>query len=161
MANGVIKIYYGEGRGKSSSALGNAVLAAAESKEAIIIQFLKEKISMQEEYLKRFEPELKLFRFAKQDECFEKLPEELQAEERKNLRNGFNYGKKVISTSACDLLVLDEILGLIDEKIIEIDEIKEILTRQPEDMDIILTGRILPEEIRKIANEVYHISQEY
>ncbi|SER78794.1 cob(I)yrinic acid a,c-diamide adenosyltransferase [Lachnobacterium bovis] len=161
MANGVVKIYYGEGRGKSSSALGNAVLAAAESKEAIIIQFLKEKIPMQEEYLKRFEPELKLFRFAKQDECFEKLTQEQQAEERENLRNGFNYSKKVISTSACDLLVLDEILGLVDENIIEIDEIKNMLEKKPDDMNIILTGRVLPEELRNIADEVYHISQEH
>ena len=37
-----------------------------------------------------------------------------------NLRNGFNYGKKVVTTGACDMLILDEVLGIVDEKVISL-----------------------------------------
>ena len=94
MDRGVIQVYYGEGHGKSTAAIGNAIRIASEGKSVIIIQFLKGKNENELTFLSRLEPEIKIFRFAKSDECFEALSEEAKQEESMNLRNGFNYGKK-------------------------------------------------------------------
>ena len=107
MDRGVIQVYYGEGHGKSTAAIGNAIRIASEGKSVIIIQFLKGKNENELTFLSRLEPEIKIFRFAKSDECFEALSEEAKQEESMNLRNGFNYGKKVVTTGACDMLILD------------------------------------------------------
>lgn len=88
----------------------------------------------------------KIFRFAKSDECFEALSEEAKQEESMNLRNGFNYGKKVVTTGACDMLILDEVLGIVDEKVISPEEIGELFAAKPEEMTLVCTGRVLDEK---------------
>ena len=75
MDRGVIQVYYGEGHGKSTAAIGNAIRIASEGKSVIIIQFLKGKNENELTFLSRLEPEIKIFRFAKSDECFEALSE--------------------------------------------------------------------------------------
>ncbi len=160
METGTILIYYGEGHGKSTAALGNAIQAACDGKSVIAIQFLKSRQESEKEFLTRLEPEIKFFRFAKSDSSFDDLTEGEQQEERINLKNGFNYGKKVIATGACDMVVLDEILGLVDQNVISIDDIREMLSAKPEDMTLIFTGRVLKDEIREFADEIYNIAPE-
>lgn len=63
MAEGCIYIYTGDGRGKSPAAIGRAVQAAVEGKRVVIIQFLKGKGLEDSDFLRRMEPEIKLFRF--------------------------------------------------------------------------------------------------
>ena len=114
MSAGKVQFYYGEGHGKSTAAMGLAIQAAIEGKEATIIQFLKGKIDVENTFMSRLEPEIKVFNFAKSEVCFDELDEEKRQEEIMNLRNGYNYSKKVIGTEMTDLVVLDEILGLLD-----------------------------------------------
>ena len=160
MSNGIVQIYYGLGRGKSRAALGNAIGAAIEGKEAIIIQFLKGKNEENSSFMERLEPEIRCFNFSKIDECYEALDDEKKAEESMNLINGFNYSKKVVSTEDCDILVLDELLGMLDLNLISVDDIKNMLSQKPEEMTIIITGRTLPDEIKDLADEIYHIEAE-
>ena len=112
MNEGIIQIYYGEGHGKTNVAIGSAICAACEGKEAVIIQFLKGK--NEQEFLSRLEPEVKFFNFSRAGILFEQLDEESKQEEIMNIKNGFNFAKKVISTGAGMVVVLDEILGLLD-----------------------------------------------
>ncbi|MCI7322171.1 MAG: cob(I)yrinic acid a,c-diamide adenosyltransferase [Lachnospiraceae bacterium] len=160
MEKGVIQIYYGEGHGKSTAAIGNAIHLASEGKSVIVIQFLKEKNENELMFLNRLEPEIKVFRFAKSDECFEELPESARQEEVMNLRNGFNYGKKVVSTGACDMLILDEVLGIMDEKVISPEELRDLFAAKPEEMTLVCTGRVLDDSIREYADEIYNIAPE-
>ncbi|MCD7708962.1 MAG: cob(I)yrinic acid a,c-diamide adenosyltransferase [Clostridiales bacterium] len=160
MSEGIVQIYYGEGHGKSTAALGCAIRTAGIGKSVTVITFLKGKNEQEQEFLNRLEPEIKFFRFAKAEECFAELTAEKQQEEAMNLRNGFNYAKKVVTTGACDLVVLDEILGTVDEGVVSVDEMKELLANRPEDMTVICTGRVLPEGLRECADEIYNIAPE-
>ena len=60
MDRGVIQVYYGEGHGKSTAAIGNAIRIASEGKSVIIIQFLKGKNENELTFLSRLEPEIKI-----------------------------------------------------------------------------------------------------
>lgn len=160
MSKGVIQIYYGEGHGKSTAAIGNAIHVASEGKSVIIIQFLKGKDENELAFLNRLEPEIKVFRFAKSDECFDELSESAKQEEVMNLRNGFNYGKKVVTTGACDMLILDEVLGIMDQKVITPEDLQQLLASKPEEMTLICTGRVLDDSIREYADEIYNIAPE-
>lgn len=160
MEQGVVSVYYGEGHGKSTAALGKALLAAGCGKNVVVIQFLKSKEEKEISFLTRLEPELKFFRFAKSKKGFDELSDEEKAEECANLKNGFNYGKKVISTGECDMLVMDEILGLVDHGVITMEDIDSLLAAKPEDVTIVFTGRVLGEDLRSRVDEIYNIASE-
>lgn len=160
MSSGVIQIYYGEGHGKSTAALGNVIYAASVGKQVTVIQFLKGRMEKEQEFLMRLEPEIKFFRFSKSDAPYDELGEEEKKEESINLKNGFNYGKKVIATGACDVIVFDEILGLLDQKVITFEDIRCMLEGRPEEMNVIFTGRVLTDDMRELADEIYNIIPE-
>ncbi|MBR1701659.1 MAG: cob(I)yrinic acid a,c-diamide adenosyltransferase [Lachnospiraceae bacterium] len=156
MEKGNVSIYAGEGRGKSQAAIGRAVQTAEAGGRVVLIQFLKGKGLEGSDFLRRLEPEIKLFRFEKSDEIYEELTEERKQEEISNIRNGINFAKKVLSTGECDLLILDEVLGLVEKEIISVEEVKELLECRGS-MDVILTGIYLSDEICVLADEVSRI----
>lgn len=156
MDRGNLYIYTGDGHGKSPAAWGRAVQAAAEGKMVVIIQFLKGKSMVSSEFLRRLEPEIKLIQFEKAEENFEELSEERKQEEIANIRNGLNYAKKVLAVAECDLLILDEVLGLVDNGIISKEELKALVDNR-HDTDVILTGVNLDDEICILADEVSKI----
>ena len=132
MENGAVQIYYGEGHGKTNVAIGSAISAACEGKEAIIIQFLKGK--NEQEFLSRLEPEVKFFNFSRAGILFEQLDEDSRQEEIMNIKNGFNYARKVVSTGAGTVVILDEILGVLDLHLITRDELADLLASKPDDI---------------------------
>ena len=156
MEKGLVKIYCGEGQGKSSSSLGRALVCASEGKEVFMIQFLKGRHTGTLDYLKRLEPEVKVFRFEKMNRYYEELSEEEQREESINILNGVNFAKKVLTIGECDVLILDEILGLVDLGILKVEDVIHLIQAKPEEMELILTGRNLPEEL---VNEADYISK--
>lgn len=156
MAKGLIYIYAGDGRGKSPAAIGRAVQAAVDGRHVVIIQFLKGKAQEASDFWRRMEPEIKLFCFEKSDENFEELSEERKAEEICNIRNGMSFARKVLATGECDLLILDEVLGLVEKGIVSVEDLKALLECRG-DTDIILTGIKLSDEICVLADEVSKI----
>lgn len=153
MGKGTICVYTGDGRGKSPAAIGRAVQEAVVGRRVVIIQFLKGKVPENSSFLKKMEPEIKLFRFEKSDENYTRLSEERKKEECRNILNGMNFARKVLTTGECDLLILDEVLGLIEKNIITVDALKGLLEARG-DTNVILTGVRLTEEIRLLADEV-------
>lgn len=154
MKKGMIQIYSGEGHGKSPAAFGKALQRACDGESVVIIRFLKGRGIADSEYVKRLEPEIRIFRFEKSDEDFRLLSEERKAEEISNIRNGLNFAKKVMNTEECSLLILDEVLELLDNDIISVEELKTLMLCKPETMDVIMTGVILNDEVSMLADEV-------
>lgn len=157
MKPGKIHIFTGDGHGKTPAALGEAVYAACSGMSVVVVQFLKSDSLLNAEYLKRLEPEIKFFRFEKSGVDYESLDEQKREEEKMNIRNGLNYARKVLSTGECDLLILDEVLGLLDVGIITVEELKSLLEAKAEDTTLIMTGIQLSDEVCVLADEVSRI----
>lgn len=157
MEKGKIHIYTGDGHGKTPAALGEALYAAADGKQVIIIQFMKGKGILEQEFTKRLEPEIKIFSFQKADADYLDLSSKRQEEENANIRNGINFAKKVLTTGGCDLLILDEVLGLLDLGIISVGDLKALLEAKDEETTVILTGIQLKEEVMSLADEISKI----
>lgn len=154
---GTIQIYYGEGKGKTTAALGICVREAGLGKSVIIVQFLKGRDGQELDLIRRLEPEVKLFRFEKAEGLYSDLTEEEKEEEVMNIKNGLNYVRKVLTTGQCDILLIDELLGLIDYGLLSVEEAKALLAEKNDEMDLILTGRGLPVGMEEIADEIYRI----
>ena len=159
MNRGTLQVICGEGKGKTTAALGMGIEALMKNRSVIVIQFLKGCTGRGSfEIMKRLEPEMKIFRFEKCDGFFENLTKEEQDEERMNIRNGLNFARKVVSTGECDLLILDEILGILDQKIIEAEELVKLLQTKVDDMEIILTGKVFSKEMEPYVDSILEIN---
>lgn len=159
MNRGTIQVICGEGKGKTTAALGMGIEALMKNRNVIVIQFLKGCTGRGSlDIMKRMEPEMKIFRFEKCDGFFENLSKEEQDEERMNIRNGLNFARKVVSTGECDLLILDEILGILDQKIIEAEELVKLLQTKVDEMEIILTGKVFSKEVEPYVDSILEIN---
>lgn len=159
MSTGKLEIIYGEGSGKTSMALGRGLGAMARQKRVVVIQFLKgtqKKESL--DVMKRLEPEMNVFRFERAECNFDELSETAKQEECVNIRNGVNYARKVLTTGECGLLILDEVLGLVEQEILTETELIQLLESRGE-ADVILTGRILPEALAARAEQIERITR--
>lgn len=157
MSTGKIQVYYGEGRGKTSAALGYAIHEASKGESVIVIQFLKQKDEDEISFLGRLEPEIRLFRFQKSEKFYRELPAEEQLEEQMNMKNGISYSRKVLQTGECDILILDEVLGLLDQNIVPEEEILQLMAMKSDDMHMIMTGQVISDGIMEQADDVYEI----
>ena len=157
MEKGKILIYTGDGHGKTPAALGEALYAASEGKQVIVIQFMKGKGITESEFTRRLEPEVKFFCFEKNDAEYIDLSGKQQKEESMNIRNGINFAKKVLSTGGCDLLILDEVLGLLDVGVITMEDLETLLAAKDEETTVIMTGIQLKEEVISLADEISKI----
>lgn len=156
---GKIQIFTGSGHGKSLAALGEAVVEAARGRRVAIIQFLKGNGLEETELERRLEPEIKLFHFEKSDCDFMKLPKERQEEEVRNILNGLNYAKKTLTIGEYDLVILDEVLGLVDNAIIEEESLISVLEARGDDTDVILTGIRMSKRMEELADSVSEIKK--
>jgi cob(I)alamin adenosyltransferase len=158
MEKGIVQVYYGTGQGKSAAALGQAIRFAAEGKTTTVIQFLKSETNT--EYFSKLEPEIKLFRFERTKEGFAELTEDQRHEALSNLQNGLNYAKKVLGTGESDLVILDEILGVVDEGIVTEAEIISAIEGRSFSTNVIITGLNISKELIEIADNVFEVKQE-
>ena len=72
-------------------------------------------------------------------------------------KNGLNFARKVLSTGECDVLILDELLGVLDNQIITLEQVKELLECKQESQEILLTGNSIKDTLVSLADEVYEI----
>lgn len=114
MGKAHVTVFCGNGRGKTSAALGQGIFGASAGKSVIIIQFLKGKIGERIDFIKRLEPEIKAFCFEKSDVNYEALSPEEQKEEAMNIRNGLELRQKGTDHGRLRRPILDEVLGLIE-----------------------------------------------
>ena len=154
MSRRYIHIFCGVGMGKTSAALGKGFREASNGKSVVIIQFLKEKHP-------QLEPQIRLFRFEKFPENYASLTEQEKEEENLNIKNGLNFARKVLQTEECDVLILDEILGLTDRGIVTMDEMKRLIDCVGSEMELYLTGTSRCEELWPYVDEVTEMTTPY
>lgn len=158
MDKGVVQIICGNGQGKSSLALGKSIEAMTNNQRVIMIQFLKGMLTTQTaEWLKRLEPDMKVFRFERQSAYFENLEEGQKKEEALNIQNGINFARKVLSTGECDMLILDEFLGIMDQELVTMEEFSNLLSAREEGVSLLLTGKVCPPQMEQYADIITRI----
>ncbi|MBR5637736.1 MAG: cob(I)yrinic acid a,c-diamide adenosyltransferase, partial [Pseudobutyrivibrio sp.] len=104
--------------------------------------------------------EIKLFRFERSKEGFANLSEDQKHEEILNIQNGLNYAKKVLGTGESDLVILDEILGVVDEGIVSEQDILSALEARSFSTNVIMTGLNITNGIFEIADSVLNLKPE-
>ena len=154
---GQIAIYYGAGKGKTSVSLGKGVRALGENLRVVMIQFMDYHNNQEIALLEKLEPDFRIFHFEKDREGTE-MTEEIRKEIASEIRNAFNFTKKILDTGECDMLMLDGILECVEENYLSEEEVVEMMEKRPNTMDMILAS--LPESIAQKADHIYQIVTE-
>ncbi|MDR1352909.1 MAG: cob(I)yrinic acid a,c-diamide adenosyltransferase [Treponema sp.] len=137
--NGLIHIYAGNGKGKTTAAIGLCVRAAGRGKKIIFAQFLKtqdtgELGSFEKLGITVIRSTLRLgFTNAMDGET-----KKLCAEEQKKIMKKI---RERLSGEAADLLVLDEILDAVNINMLDEAELRSLIENKPAELEIVLTGR--------------------
>ena len=154
MSKGLIHIYTGEGKGKTTASVGLAVRAAGQGLKVLFVQFFKldDASSGEKEILKKL-PGIELLRSNVRHPMFtkEKTDKELL---KQSIGETFETVKKKIASDDISLLVLDEINSVLTGGWLDIDDMIDFLENRPEGLEVVLTGRDAPVELVKMADYV-------
>jgi cob(I)alamin adenosyltransferase len=157
LKRGYIQIYTGNGKGKTTAALGLALRAAGYGLKTYIIQFMKEYPYNELNSLCYLSDWIKIEQCCKDDFVYEKtLPD---IEERNKAKTALNKAESLMLDSSYDIIILDEILVSIYFKLIELDDVISFLDEKPDDVELILTGRYCPDELISKADLVTEMKE--
>lgn len=161
MRKGQVSIYYGEGKGKTSLAVGRGLRAVGDELRVVMIQFLDHYNSKEIALLQKLEPDFRIFRFERDRSEAEILQanmgEAVWREISGEIRNAFNFARKIADTGECEMLIMDGILDCIANGYLKAEDVEELIEKRPEYMDMILTGTALASHLAEKVDSVYQI----
>lgn len=156
MEKGLIHIYCGDGKGKTSAATGLAVRAAGCGKQVLFARFLKNEESGELEILDRI-PEIHVIHLERSFGFYRTLTEEEQAEVRQMYEALWQDIVRRAETDVYDVLVMDEFMAAYNYGLIGHDAAFAFLREKPERLEVVLTGRDPDEDLVELADYVSEI----
>lgn len=159
LEKGLIQVYTGDGKGKTTAALGQGLRACGRGLKVCMVQFLKSGDTGELHSVKKLQPLFEIFRFERERGFFWTLTAEEKQELKEDIDRGFGFIKSVVADNQCDVLIIDELLGVLSNRLLEITEVVELLNSKPGTMEIIITGRNVPGEIIEIADLVTEMKE--
>ncbi|MDF2985334.1 MAG: ATP:corrinoid adenosyltransferase [Eubacterium sp.] len=154
---GLVHIYTGDGKGKTTAALGLGIRACGSGMKVLLVQFLKSMDTSELEIIKKLQPDFTVIRgFNCKKFAWNMTPPELQsaAEEAAEI---FEQVKNIVNEGKYDLIILDELLGVVSLNFLEINAVLDLIRNKPQTAELILTGRNAPELLIESADYVSEI----
>jgi cob(I)alamin adenosyltransferase len=148
-SRGLIQVYTGEGKGKTTAALGLALRAVGQGMKVIVIQFIKGDPTCGEHLFAAQCPVFDIIQMNPKS-SFDQTSEELKPTTEQTLA----LAEKALLSGEYDVVILDEILVAINMGVVSTERILSLISKKPEPTELILTGRGAPEEIIKQADLV-------
>jgi len=134
---GFIQVYTGNGKGKTTAALGLALRAAGAGLKTFFAQFVKGMDYSELHSIKKLSENIVIKQYGR--ECF--IYKEPEEEDIKVARRGFDEVKKIVLEGKYDIVVLDEINIAIYYKLISVEEVLKLIEEKPKNIELVLTGR--------------------
>jgi cob(I)alamin adenosyltransferase len=152
LKQGFVQIYTGNGKGKSTAAIGQAVRAAGFGLRTYIAQFMKEYPYNELNSLKKLSEWITIEQYGGDEFVYKKeLPGK---EELEKASRGLQTAREKMLSGDYDLIILDEAIVAIYFKLIETKELIEFIKAKPDNVELILTGRYCPQELIELADLV-------
>jgi len=151
----MIQIYTGNGKGKTTAALGLGLRAVGANKKVLLVQFLKDGKSSEIKAIKKIKNfDVRIFGrkgFISKNKILKK--------DFNLVTQGFNFVQKTIQSKEYDLIILDEINVINYFGLIKTKDILELMKKIPSKMELILTGRNASKKVIQAADLVTEMKQ--
>jgi cob(I)alamin adenosyltransferase len=157
LEKGFVQVYTGNGKGKTTAAIGQAVRAAGYGLKTYFVMFMKEFPYNEVKSLERLEDLITIVQVGQDDFVYKKVPP--SEEEKSKVRNGLAEVKEKMLNGEYDLIVLDEILVSIYFGLISKEEVVSFIDAKPQNVELVMTGRYCPQEIIDKADLVTEMKE--
>lgn len=150
---GLVIVYTGEGKGKTTAALGLALRAVGYKRKVLIVQFGKVWFTGEIEGIKKLKPYVKLVQgglgFVKILDDHSPFSKHVRA-----ALKTYDYLYKEAVSGKWDVVIADEIVGAVAGKLLKHNHLEELIKNKPRDMDLVLTGHHGKKSLFKLADLV-------
>jgi len=154
---GYIQVYTGNGKGKTTAALGLAVRAAGHKEKTFIGQFLKGQDYGELHSVKKLSPLITIEQYGRKG--FHHVTKDPDKEDIQRARNGLKKCEEAMLSGKYRIIILDEINVAVYFNLLSEKEILSVLDQKPEDVEIILTGRYAPDSFLRRADLVTEMKE--
>jgi cob(I)alamin adenosyltransferase len=149
MELGLVQVYTGDGKGKTTAAVGLAMRAIGKGLKVFMVQFLKGRNYGELETAKRLSDRFEVVQsgldtFVKKGEPSE--------EDLRLAHEGLEIARKAIMSGEYDIVILDEVNVAIELGVLTVDEVLPLIDERPQGVELVLTGRSAPEEFSERAD---------
>ncbi|MGI6486830.1 MAG: cob(I)yrinic acid a,c-diamide adenosyltransferase [Syntrophothermaceae bacterium] len=158
---GLVMVITGNGKGKTTSAFGQALRAVGQGYRVCIIQFMKGRKYGEVLAVERHLPGITIHQFGRDSFV---MRDDIASVDVELARQGLEKAKEVLGNGEYDLVILDEINAAVDFNLILEEELLDLVKTKPAELDLILTGRSAPGQLKEIADlvsEVIEIKHHY
>jgi cob(I)alamin adenosyltransferase len=156
LERGLVQVYTGDGKGKTSAAFGLALRAVGRGLKVYVIQFIKGGFDYGELYVVKRLPNFKLKAFGRGKFVTDIPPKN---DDIKLAKEAFELAKEVVNSGEHDVVVLDEINVALHVKLIETEKVVDLIRSKPKHVELILTGRYAPSEVVELADLVTEMKE--
>jgi len=148
---GLVQVYTGDGKGKTTAALGQALRALGRGLRVYMAQFIKGQESGEHLAAQRLTPGLTITQLGTGEFIIDRKP---TTEELALAEAGWSEICRVVGDGSCDVVILDEISHAVKVGLISVERVLELVNKRPKHVEIILTGRDMPVELIAAADLV-------
>ena len=148
---GLVQVYTGDGKGKTTAALGLALRAAGQGFSVHIVQFMKGWRTSGELKALEWLPSISICRFGRAEFVH---PQGITSEDREMAREALAHSQEAIRSGRYDLVILDEINVALAWKLVDLQAVLDLIKTKPEGLELVLTGRSAPQEVIEVADLV-------
>ncbi len=157
LQKGYIQLYTGDGKGKTTAALGLALRAAGAGLKTMVIQFMKGQHYSELDAVKKLNGLISIEQYGSKKFC---KPDGENFDEHYNFtRKGLARAHEAIADDEFSIVIFDEIVTSLIFKLITIDEIRDIISKKPANKELILTGRRAPQELIELCDLVTEMKE--
>lgn len=150
LEKGLIHIYTGPGKGKTTAALGLGLRAAGAGLKVHMIQFMKGRRYSEIDSVKLL-PNFTIVQHGRDEFVSKEKPAKIDIELAKK---GFSHAKDVVNNGKYDLVILDELNVVVDYNLIPLKDVIKLIEGKPEKLELILTGRDAHPDLVKVSDVV-------
>jgi len=157
MEKGYVQIYTGNGKGKTTAALGLALRAAGYGMKTYIGQFMKGQHYGELDAIKMLKGLVTIEQYGLQEFCIPENPP--NAKQVKAACDGLEKMREVIKSEKYGIVVMDEITTAIYFKLIDLSGVVELVKSKPKSLELVITGRYAPDELIALADLVTEMKE--
>jgi len=144
-AKGITVIFTGDGKGKTSAALGVVARSLGHGNKCLVIQFIKGRRRSGEYYLaKKLKPDLEIVMTGKGFTWLADVPRE---DHERMAQEGVKLAEEAMTSGRYAVVALDEILYALRSGLVKIEQVERLIDLRPEGSHLVLTGRGAPQRL--------------
>jgi cob(I)alamin adenosyltransferase len=148
---GLVQVYTGDGKGKTSAAFGLALRAIGRGLKVYVIQFIKGGFDYGELHIIDKLPNFRLTAFGRGKFITDVSP---RGEDAKLAQEALKLATKVVKEGEYDIVILDEVNVALNLKLIKIDDVLKLIKAKSKHVELVLTGRNAPARLIEVADLV-------